>query len=365
MPYYQDKKTKKWSCRFYYTDYTGTRRQKNKGGFDRLCDAKQWERDFLARVAGSPDIPFKELADLYLKDKKSTAKISSYESMENRIRNWLLPAFGDRPVNEITPAELRSWQISMKEATGSQGKPLSPSYMNNIVNQLSVIFNYGVKYYGLTSNPMKVAGNIVGKKSKSMNFWTKQQFDAFISTFSKTDPFYTFFMIFYYTGLRKGELQALTPADIDLVEGFIDVNKTLRVVDGKKHIMPPKTPKSKRRVLIPGFLRDVIRDYESRFYDLQPDDMIFCYGRSAFAPQLDKHAAAAGIPRIRVHDLRHSHASLLVELGFSAILISERLGHENVSTTLDIYSHLFPSKQAEVADRLQKIFTETQKAPTN
>ena len=364
MPYYQDKKTKKWSCRFYYTDNTGKRLQKKKCGFNRLCDAKQWERDFLARVSGSPDMPFSELAKLYLQDKKRTAKISSYESMENRIRNWLLPSFGDRPISEITPAELRSWQLDLKDVTGSTGKPLAPSYMNNIINQLSVILNYGVRYYGLSSNPMKIAGNIVGKKAKSLNFWTKQQFEAFISTFDKKDPYYTFFMILYYTGMRKGELQALTPADIDLSEGSISVNKTVRVVDGIKHIMPPKTPKSERIIVIPGFLCDVIRDYESRFYKIDPDEMIFYVGRSSYRPHLNKHADQAGIPRIRVHDLRHSHASLLVDLGFSAVLIAERLGHEDVSTTLNIYSHLFPSRQKEVAEKLQNMFSEKEKPST-
>lgn len=355
MPTYKDSKTGKWFCKFYYTDHTGERKQKKKRGFDLQRDAKKWESDFLAKMEGAPDMTFAALAALYLEDRKVNVKPSSYESMENRIRNRLIPALGDRPINEITSNDIRKWQNDLKTQLTDFGKPLSDSYLKNIVNQASTVFNFGVRYYGLRENPIRTTGCIVGKKEKSINFWTKDQFDKFIATFDRQDPFYTIFMVLYYTGIRKGELQALTPADMDLVQGRIDVNKTLRVIDGETVIMPPKTPKSRRTVLIPGFLCDILRDYIGRIYAPGPDERIFCYGRSAFGPQLDKHARLAGIPRIRVHDLRHSHASLLIELGFSALLVAERLGHENVSTTLDIYSHLFPSKQSQVADRLQKL----------
>ena len=355
MAVYKDEKTGKWYCKFYYHDHTGKRKQKMKRGFALQRDAKKWESDFLAKMEGSPEMPFSELAELYLEDKKNHAKVTTYVSIRNRVNNWLVPAFKDRPVNQITAAEIRNWQGTLKQAKTRNGNPLSTGYMQVIVMELSGIFNYGVRYYKLPANPCKVAGNLVGKKNKSVAFWTEEQFQAFIRTFDKEDPYYTMFMILYYTGMRKGELQALTPADINLKEGTISITKTFKIVDGERCILPPKTPKSNRTVTIPPFLCDIIRDFESRIYGMKNDDMIFCYGRSTYAPRLDKHAKLAGIPRIRVHDLRHSHASLLIDLGFSATLVAERLGHENVSTTLDIYSHLFPSKQSQVAEKLQKM----------
>lgn len=355
MPTYKDDNTGKWYCKFYYTDYTGNRKQKLKRGFALKRDADQWERDFLQRLAGSPDMTFGVLAGLYLDDKKAHTKISTYETKKNRIEKWILPYFDRTPVNEITPATVRKWQTDLKEATGSTGQPLAPGYLQNIVMELSCVMNYAVRFYGLPSNPCKVAGNAVGKKAKSLNFWTKEEFDRFIDTFEKDDPFYPVFMVLYYTGMRKGELQALTPADIDLEAGVIHITKTCEVWNGQRHILPPKTAKSKREILIPGFLCDVIRDHERRLYGLQPNDQLFYYGKTTYANHLNTHAAAAGVRAIRVHDLRHSHASLLIELGFSALLIAERLGHESVSTTLDIYSHLFPSKQSEVVKRLEKL----------
>lgn len=356
MPSFKDEQRNTWYCKFYYVDHTGARKQKKKRGFTRKKDADQWERDFLNSVAGSPEMTFESLCKLYLDDKKAHTKITTYETKKNRIDNWLLPFFADRPINEITPVEIRKWQGDIKEKTTQAGKPLSKGYLQNIFIELSGIFNFAIRFYGLPSNPCHVAGNMIGKKNKSVNFWTKEEFDKFISTFDHADPYYTMFMILYYTGMRKGELQALTPADIDLSGGSVSVSKTFKLVDSKEYVLPPKTPKSNRTILIPPFLCDVIRDFENRIYDLKDDYMLFNYGRSTFKRHLENHAAIAGVKPIRIHDLRHSHASLLIELGFSALLVAERLGHENVSTTLDTYSHLFPSKQSQVTDKLQKLF---------
>ena len=126
--------------------------------------------------------------------------------------------------------------------------------------------------------------------------------------------------------------------------------------DGEVVITPPKTAKSNRTVTIPGFLCDIIREYENRLYGIKKADRIFPSGKTTFASQLEHHAEIAGVKRIRIHDLRHSHASYLIELGFPPILIAERLGHDNANVTMSIYAHLYPSKQSEVADRLEKIF---------
>lgn len=345
----------KWACRFHYRDNAGQRREKHKKGFKLKRDAVEFERDFLQNLQGQPEMSFAALCELYINDKKALTKVSTYETKKNRIENWILPYFKDKPIKDITPAMIRNWQVNLKQTPGANGKPLSPGYMQNIVTEMSGIMNYAVKFYALPSNPCHVAGNAVGKKQKSITFWTKEEFDRFIDTFDHADPYYTVFNILYYTGLRKGELQALTPDDIDLDQGVIHITKTYRFSGGQVHIMPPKTEKSKRDVLIPRFLGEIIRDYESRFYGLKHDDMLFCFGKTTYSNHLNAHADQAGVKRIRVHDLRHSHASLLIYLGFNAPLVSERLGHESVSTTLDIYTHLFPSKQTEVIERLEKI----------
>ncbi len=356
MPVYKDIERNTFYVKTYYTDYTGTKKQKFKRGFKLQREAKEWETEFLAKQAAQPSMPYKTLAELYLEDKKS-GKEGSYITEKYYFDKWIIPYFNNKAINMITPADVREWQTYLKNAKGRYNKPLSPGYMNNLVKALSMSMNYAVRFYGLASNPCKVAGNKIGKKSRSMTFWTNDEFDKFIGTFDIMDEYYTIFMVLYYTGMRIGELQALTIADIDLSAGTININKTYHNFNGREVVTEPKTEKSNRTITIPPFLCQIIEKHIKRIYDAQPNDNPFRKKhRLSYTNALKTHAEMAGIKPIRVHDLRHSHASLLIELGFSAILVSERLGHEDVSTTLNIYAHLFPSKQSEIAAKLQSLY---------
>ena len=354
MPSYRED-SGKWYCKFYYTNYKGEKKQKLKRGFALKRDAEAWERDFLERLAKSPDIAFSALAAAYLEDKKATCKPATYATKRNRINLWLVPAFSDRAVNTITAAEVRSWQTSLMGAKGNKGRQISASYVRILSSELSGVLQYAVKYYGLPVNPCGAAGQIVKKPHTEMQFWTHEQFKAFIAGIPEPDPYHAAFMVLYYTGMRRGELLALTVEDITQDE--IRINKTYNIIDGKEVINAPKTAAGNRSVTIPAFLYERIQRHAGRLYGAGPDTRLFAMvTRSGLARRLEAGAAAAGLPRIRVHDLRHSHASLLIEMGFSALLVSERLGHENVTTTLNIYAHLFPSKQSEVAEKLQALY---------
>ena len=355
MPSYYDEKTKSWYCKFYYTDYTKTRRQKLKRGFERKKDAQEWERCFLLKQAAEPTMPFHTLCELYLEDKKEHTKLITYNTKKDLINTWILPTFNDQPLNEISAADIRKWQGYLKTATSAKGTPLSPGHMQNLVMELSSIFNFAVRFYGLSVNPCRIAGNTVGQKQKSLNFWTKEEFDRFISTFEPSDPYYTAFLVLYYCGLRIGEFEALTAADVDTAGRTITINKTYHLIEGQGVVTPPKTKKANRTIVIPEFLAECLERYKARIYGITPSMRLFTISHSSYARLLEEHTKQAGVKRIRLHDLRHSHASLLIELGFSALLVSERLGHENVSTTLNIYSHLFPSKQSEVAEKLDQL----------
>ena len=205
MPAYYNDESKKWYCKFYYKDWQGNHKQKKKSGFERKKDALEWERSFLDKLAGSPDMAFSDMAELYLKDKELHTKLKTYKTKKHRITAWILPYFNEQAVNDITATDIREWQGTLKNATGATGKPLSPGYMQNLVTELSGIFNFAVRFYGLPVNPCNVAGNMVGKKRKSIDFWTKKEFDRFISTFDKPDPYYIAFLTLYYTGMRIGD----------------------------------------------------------------------------------------------------------------------------------------------------------------
>ena len=315
MGTYKDEKTGTWFVKCYYTDYTGTRKQKMKRGFCRQKDAKEWERDFLLKQAAQPSMPFRTLAALYLDDKKSHTKLITYETKKNRIDKWILPFFSDKPVDAITAADIRKWQADLKESKNANDKPLSPGYMQNLVTELSSVFNFAVRIYGLTVNPCQIAGNSVGKKQKSLTFWTKEEFDRFIATFDKQDPYYTAFLILYYCGLRIGELEALTVGDIDQAAGTLTVNKTYHLINGKGIITPPKTEKANRTIQSSAAW-SASRGILPVCTPLTAPHGCFLASHSTYARQMELHTAKARVRRIRLHDLRHSHASLLIELGF-------------------------------------------------
>lgn len=159
--------------------------------------------------------------------------------------------------------------------------------------------------------------------------------------------------IFFRFYLTKAELLALTPADI-LPSKRIDINKNYAKVNGEELFLEPKTPKAKRCISIPDFLYDDIREYVSKLYGIEKGDRIFYFTKSALDKEIKRIAAKVGLPIIRVHDLRHSHASMLIEMGFAPLEIADRLGHESVKTTLDTYSHLYPDKDQQLADRLNQ-----------
>ena len=162
---------------------------------------------------------------------------------------------------------------------------------------------------------------------------------------------YYAFEVLYWCGIREGELLALTPADFDLDKGLLSITKSYQRLKGRDVITDPKTPKSVRVIQMPQFLTDEIRDYLKSLYKVQPDQQIFEVTKSYLHHEMDRGAKEAGVKRIRIHDLRHSHVSLLIEMGFSALAIADRVGHESVDITYK-YAHLFPSKQQEMAQKL-------------
>ena len=131
--------------------------------------------------------------------------------------------------------------------------------------------------------------------------------------------------------------------------------KTLKRIGYDNIITTPKTAKSKRDILIPQFLIDELTEYRTHMYEPAPNDIVFPALRANILYNLKQYSKRAGVKTIRIHDLRHSHVALLIELGFNPLLIAERLGHEDIKTTLNTYSHLYPNKQIELVNRLQEL----------
>ena len=237
-----------------------------------------------------------------------------------------------------------------------EGSPYSETYLKTINNQLAAILNYAVRYYDLKENPCRKAGSIGKSHADEMQFWTTDEFKVFLEKISDKPQARAGFLTLYYTGLRIGELLALEYADIDFEGCKLTVNKSYQRIGQRDVITPPKTPRSVRTISIPVFLRDELKSYTERLYGLHKHDRLFPFTKHFFEHEMIRGTKSGDVKKIRLHDIRHSHASLLIELGFSPLAIADRLGHEKVETTLNTYSHLFPHKRDEVAEKLQCCF---------
>ena len=342
----KDKKTGKWLIQYRYTDWQGKRRKSTKRGFATKREAEEWLRNFLIKQKADFDMKFEDFWKMYYADIETRLREHTMRTKKYIVELKILPYFGNKRVNDITAADIRQWQNELIKIG------YSPTYLKTINNQLSAIFNYAVRYYDLKSNPCAKAGSMGKSKAEEMDFWTGEEFRKFIDSVMNKRLSYMAFMTLYWTGMRMGELLALNPKDIDLEKRTISITKSYQRLGKKDVITPPKTPKSKRVITIPEFLAADIKDYMDSLYDLQENDRLFPITKYYLEHEMQRRIKESGVKRIRVHDLRHSHASMLIELGFSPLEIANRLGHEKVETTLNTYAHLYPNKQTKLAERL-------------
>ncbi len=351
MSVYKDEKANSWKVYYRFTDWQGKVRQSTKRGFQTKREALAWEREQLNKVEADLNMTFESFVDTYTADMKNRIKENTWNTKEHIIRTKVLPYFGQRKINEIQPKDIIAWQNEMIKATSKQGKPYSPVYLKTLHNQLSAIFNHAVRFYGLRDNPAAKVGNMGKAKSKEMLFWTEDEYSKFsFAIMDKPMSFYAF-EILYWCGIREGELLALTPADFDFERGTVTISKSYQRIDRRDVITDPKTQKSNRTIKMPQFLVEEMQEYFKQLYSIGKNDRIFEVTKSYLHNEMTRGAKEAGIKRIRIHDLRHSHISLLIDMGYSAVAIADRVGHESIDITYN-YAHLFPSTQDDMADKL-------------
>jgi integrase len=351
MPAYKDKKTGKWYTAFYFTNWQGVKEKKLKRGFDTKREALEWEREFLQQKNADLTMSFASFVKVYMDDMKNRIREHTWQTKTTIIKTKLLPYFKDKKMCEIAPRDIIQWQNKMMGYRTKNGKAFSATYLKTLHNQVSAIFNHAVRFYELKSNPAAKAGCIGKKEAAEMLFWTKDEYLKFAdSMMDKPLSFYAF-EVLYWCGVRVGELLALTPADFNFEKNTVSVTKSYQRLKGKDVITDPKTPKSKRVIQIPEFLSEEIQEYIESLYGCAATDRLFPVTKSYFHHEMTRGAKEQGIKRIRVHDIRHSHVSLLIEMGFSAVAIADRVGHESIDITYR-YTHLFPSRQIEIADKV-------------
>ena len=351
MPAYKDSNKGTWYVSFYYQNWKGIRERKLKRGFRTKKDALEWEREFLQQQSADMDMTFGAFVELYSGDMKARLRQSTWDTKENIIMQKLIPYLGEKRMSEISAKDIIQWQNAMMKLKGKNGKLYSATYLKTLHNQVSAIFNHAVRFYDLKSNPATKAGSIGKKEANDMLFWTKDEYAKFADAMmDKPLSFYAFEML-YWCGIRLGELLALTPSDFDFTKSTVTINKSYQRIGREDIITEPKTPKSNRIIKMPEFLCEEIQEYLTLLYACDHNERMFPVTKSYLHHEMDRGSKESGVKRIRVHDVRHSHVSLLIDMGFSAVAIADRVGHESIDITFR-YAHMFPSKQDEMADRL-------------
>ena len=216
----KDKKTGKWLIQYRYTDWQGKRRKSTKRGFATKREAEEWLRNFLITQKADFDMKFEDFWKMYCADMETRLREHTMRTKKYIVELKILPYFGNKRVNDITAADIRQWQNELIKMG------YSPTYLKTINNQLSAIFNYAVRYYDLKSNPCAKAGSMGKSKAEEMDFWPGEEFRRFIDSVMNKRLSYMAFMTLYWTGMRLGELRALTPADFDFETNMLSITKS-------------------------------------------------------------------------------------------------------------------------------------------
>lgn len=343
MSVYRDEKQGTWYVSFRYVDWTGKKRQTMKRGFRLKKDALEYEEEFKRKASANMDMELKTFVEIYFEDKKNELKRRSIKIKKDMINKHIITYFGDKKMNAITPADIIQWQNMIQE------QELSQTYQRMLQNQITALFNHAQKIYNLANNPCKKVKKMGKADADEMQFWTLEEYEQYLSVIEVGSEDYIMAELLFWTGMREGELLALTPRDIDFKNNKIHISKTYYRED---IITTPKTDCSTRTIEIPEFLKKEIAEYVEKHFQMPEDERLFPIVARTIQKRVACYIEASGVKKIRVHDFRHSHASYLINQGVQPLIIKERLGHKDIKITMNTYGHLYPSQQKEVAKML-------------
>ena len=307
MPVYKDDNNGTFYVQCYYRDARGSKRHKTKRGFSSEVEAAVWEGRFKSLNGGAMDMTFSEFVEVYASEVKPRIREHTWITKEYIINDKLVPFFGDMRMCDVRPIDVIRWQNELTEHRDADGKPWAPTYLRTVNNQLNAIFNHAERYYGLTDNPVRRVDKIGSKKGGEMQFWTKDEYLRFSEAVMDKPLSFHAFELLYWTGIRCGELLALTPSDFMLESSRLRINKSYQSLHGMDTVTDPKTPKSVRTIVMPAFLRDEMADFIELRDDVAPDERLFAVTKHFLAHEMERGCKASGVKRIRIHDIRHPY----------------------------------------------------------
>lgn len=358
MPQYQNKKTKLWKYRTYAYDIYGNRKQFEKGGFRTKREAKLAEDEFKNQDSQNEvNITFLELWESYKEHISLKQKKQSYRKTVSKFTNHILPYFKDYRLKSITANVYTKWQKEIEK------KGFKYKYNSSLHGSVVTILNYAIKFYGLKDNIASKIGNFTKKNElpSKVDFWTLDEYQKFINVI-EDQVYKTFFETLYYTGLRQGECLALTWKEFK--NDYLDIYKTIskEKVDNEYVINSPKTKNSIRKIKLDNYLIESLNQLKIYYKNYVGfDDNWYIFGgvkplsATTIGRKKNEYCELSNVKKIRIHDFRHSHASLLLSSGVPITVISQRLGHADINMTLNTYSHLIPKDEDKAINILNTI----------
>lgn len=359
MPAYKEKDGSGWYCQFWYTDWTGKRRHSCRRGFGRKKEAEAYERDFKASI-GPEETSMANLITAYKEHLDSLCELGSLktntaDNYKATIDRHIATYFADvTDVALITPSRVNKWLATVSTTQYRDGGKPRSGTLRNIRSRLRQLFEFARQNYGLPDNPVDKAEHIKsdGRKNKRAKLWTIEQYQAFRDSLPRYGM-KVFFDLLFFAGLRIGEAAVLTPACVQPYKLIVAHTYVRRTKLHDAHITTPKTLASRREVQIPRFLYQELQDYMEQLYEIKADDPLFNFTPEQARDVMYHRVRKLDLPYASPHTLRHSYASLLLNVTKDITVVSHQIGHANPKTTWAVYSHMVPGQDRAAVDQLE------------
>jgi len=299
------------------------------------------------------------LVDTWLPAIKTTIRASTWAGYEGHVRLHIVPRLGSLRLDEIGPADLNAFYAELLESGKVSGRGgLAPNSVRHVHVALHRAFRDAVRWGHLDSNPAERSDPPRNSfDDNHLGTWTAEDLAAFLA-FTRGSEHYELWLLLAMTGMRRGEALGVRLCDIDLERSELAVRQTVIQVSGRILLSTPKTARGRRIVALDHATSEALRPIVGA--SQRGDSLLFHRNGDPLEPSQVTHSFArlvkrSGLPWIRLHDLRHTHATLALEAGVHPKIVSERLGHSTVSFTLDVYSHAIPHLQTEAAEKIANL----------
>jgi integrase len=357
----------------------GKRRQLSRGGFRTRKEAETAYaglRDEIRRgefVSPAKTSVGSFLVDEWLPAVQASVRLATHDHYSKMVHGYVVPRIGAQRLGKLRPGQLNAFYASLlvdgrRQVGAAQPTGLSPKTVRHVHTLLHKAFNDAVRWGSLQRNPADRA-EPPRPRTAEMKVWDIAQLRTFLDQVA-TDRLGPVWLLMATTGMRRGEVIGLRWSDIDLDGGRISVVQTHVLVNRRVIVSEPKTQKGRRSIALDAAtvaalrrLRRLQLEERLRYGELWTDTghVVTHPVGTAINPRLfsswfAQHARAAGLPPIRLHDLRHSYATAAgISAGIPAKVVSERLGHANIAITLDTYSHVLPNMQEKAAEQVAQL----------